>query len=146
MSGILSRLRGLSSAERRLVVEAIWALGIAAFAIALVRFQRIAAAAGRPCGTAMDEVGAAILARQVRWAIGACAKRVPWRAKCFEQGLASQWMLRRRQVAATLHYGVARRGDKELTAHVWVRAGPFDVIGCENSENFIELARFPAEP
>jgi len=67
---------------------------------------------------------------------------VPWRAKCIEQGFAAQWMLRRRAVPAVLHYGVAKR-DGALAAHVWVRSGANDVIGCENSNEFSEVAQFP---
>ena len=147
MSAVVSRLRALPPAERRLVLEAVFALGVAALAIALMPFRHVAARAGRhrARGTA-DEAARADLVRQVGWAVAACARRVPWRAKCFEQGLAAQWMLRRRRVAATLYYGVARAEDGALAAHVWLRAGALDVIGCENSGDFTELARFPASP
>ena len=77
--------------------------------------------------------------------MAASARRVPWRAKCIEQGFAAHWMLRRRAVNAVLHYGVAKR-DGRLLAHVWVRAGSNDVIGCENSSEFAEVAQFPASP
>ncbi len=71
------------------------------------------------------------------------APRMPFRAKCFEQGLAAVWLLRRRGVATTLHYGMARQEGK-LVAHVWVTVGERGLIGSENSEDFRELARFPA--
>ena len=147
MSALLSRLKALSPAERWLVVEATCALGIAALAIALFPFRRIAASAGRrPAGTDLEEAERAQIVRQVRWAVVACARRVPWRAKCFEQGLAAQWMLRRRRIGATLFYGIRRVEDGALAAHVWLRAGALDVIGCENEDEFSELARFPAIP
>jgi hypothetical protein len=31
----------------------------------------------------------------------------------------------------------------DLVAHVWVRSGPTDVIGCENLADFTEIAQFP---
>lgn len=146
MIAFLTRLKLLSPIERKLVVEATLALAVAALAIALFPFRRIAAIAGRrPVGSPAAEGDCAQTVRQVRWAIGACARRVPWRAKCFEQGLAAQWMLRQRCVPATLHYGVARRDDRALVAHVWIKAGPIDVVGCEISGGFSELARFPAD-
>ena len=145
MTPMLRRWQALSAAERRLLIEATFALGIASFAIAVLPFRRIAAAAARRviASAAADDVRRREIAR-IRWAIGACARRLPWRTKCFEQGLAAQWMLGRRQIATTLHYGVARSEDRGLIAHVWLRSGSLDVVGCENSGDFSELARFPA--
>lgn len=143
MIAILARIRILSSAERRLIAEAAAVLAIAALMIALFPFRRIAALARQLEGAAAKRTEQMRLIGEVRWAVVACARRVPWRTKCLEQGFATQWMLRRRSVPAVLHYGVARR-DGGLIAHAWVRAGPIDVIGCENSEDFSELARFPA--
>ena len=140
----LRRLRTLSPAKRQLVAEAILALGVAALAIALFPFRRIAASAARRVadGAAGEEERRRRVA-EVRWAVAACARRVPWRAKCFEQGLAAQWMLGRRRIPSILHYGVAKGADRALIAHVWLRSGAWDVIGCENEGDFTELARFP---
>jgi glycyl-tRNA synthetase (class II) len=79
----------------------------------------------------------------LRRAVLAWAKRVPWRALCFEQGLAAFALLRRRQLAATMHYGAATI-DGELKAHVWVTSGKIEVVGCENQEDYGLLARFPS--
>lgn len=68
------------------------------------------------------------LARRVRWLVRGWARLLPWRAKCFEQGLAAQWMLRRRGIASRFHYGVARDAD-EMSAHVWVSIGDAILIG-----------------
>ncbi|MEO8113933.1 MAG: lasso peptide biosynthesis B2 protein, partial [Phenylobacterium sp.] len=83
------------------------------------------------------------LAGRVRWAIVAVARRLPWRALCFEQGLAAHWMLRRRGTPATLHYGVAGSAEAGLKAHVWVRDGQRAIVGCELADRFTELAVFP---
>jgi len=144
MIAILARIRILSRAQRRLIAEAVAALAVAALMIALFPFRRVAAHArrleGEPAGRAeqLRAIG------EVRWAVLAVARRVPWRAKCLEQGFAAQWMLRRRAVPAVLHYGVARK-DGGLIAHAWVRAGSVDVVGCENHADFAEIARFPPE-
>lgn len=79
---------------------------------------------------------------EIRRVTLAAARRVPWRALCFEQGLTAAWMLRRRGFAADVHYGAATI-DGELKAHVWVRSGRKDVVGCENSDEYALLARFP---
>jgi Transglutaminase-like superfamily len=83
------------------------------------------------------------MARRIRWAIGACARWVPWRAKCFEQGLAAQLMLRRRGMLSLLYYGAAPEDKRGLSAHVWVRCGDVDVIGCEIAPAYAVLATFP---
>jgi hypothetical protein len=138
-------VRALDPVERRLAVEAVLALGAAAFVVAVFSFRRIAEAATRgSAGFAGSDPDRARQVARVRWAVGACARRVPWRAKCFEQGIAAQWMLRRRGVPSILHYGVAR-GKDELTAHVWLTSGALEVVGCENKGDFAELARFPDE-
>ena len=78
----------------------------------------------------------------VRWAIVVAARHVPWRAMCFQQGLAAQFMLRRRGIPSVLYYGVA--GNDGLSAHVWVRDGDTNVIGGEIASRFALLATFPA--
>lgn len=77
----------------------------------------------------------------IRRAVLAWGRRLPWRAKCFEQGLATAWMLRRRKLSYSVHYG-ASNGDTELVAHVWVTSGSTPVVGCENREGFSLLATF----
>src|SRR5262249_28593518 len=81
--------------------------------------------------------------RRIRWAIIATASRVPWRAVCFQQGLAAQMMLRRRNIPSVLYYGAAQ-GRGGLSAHVWVRDGNVDVIGGEMAHRFAVLATFPS--
>lgn len=123
--------------------EALAALGLAAAAIALLRFKRIAAIASRTPARPIAPTEARIAA--IRRAIRAGARRVPWRALCFEQALAAQWMLRRRGIATTLHYGIAQDRQTGLSAHVWITAGPIEILGCENRHDFAEIARFPGD-
>ena len=142
MIALAGRFGRLSAAERRLIAEATVALALAALAIALLPFRLVASLA-RPCAqdqARLHEREQAI--RAVRWAVLACSRRVPWRAKCLEQAFAAQWLLRRRSVHAVIHYGIANRAVG-LAAHAWVRATPYDVVGCENADEFTELAQFP---
>jgi hypothetical protein len=81
--------------------------------------------------------------RRIRWAIMASAARVPWRALCFQQGLAAHLMLRRRGIPSVLYYGAAQNDRTGLCAHVWVRDGEVDVIGSEIAHRFAILATFP---
>lgn len=115
-------------------------LTLASFLIAMLSFRRIAAlSASQAPATPATPAQAQAIAR----AITAWGRRVPWRAVCFQQGLAAQLMLRRRGLAAALHYGAARDDMGQLIAHVWVRSGNVDVIGCEGAERYGLLAVFP---
>ncbi len=79
---------------------------------------------------------------RLRRAAEAWGRRLPWRALCFEQGLTAHWLLQRRGLASTLFFGASPAGGS-LLAHVWVRSGERDVIGCEELEKFAVLSRFP---
>lgn len=53
-------------------------------------------------------------------------------------------MLRRRGVPSTLFYGVRQSADAGLLAHVWLKVGPIDVVGCDIAGDYAELLHFPA--
>ncbi len=124
-----------------ILTEAVLLLGVAAFCLAFVPFRHVAKhgvrTGGRPAQS-REEI------MPVRRAVRRAARNVPWRALCFEQGLAAHAMLRRRGVSSVLHYGVAREADEQrgLKAHVWVTSGEQMVIGGEVAGQFTELARF----
>lgn len=141
-----AKLRGRSVGEYILLGEAMVALAIAALSLTILPFRRVVAFASRPVLRSKPcESERAQTISGVRWSVQASARRVPWRAKCFEQGLAAAWMLRRRGIGVTLHYGLATDAERGLVAHVWVRAKGQDVIGCETESAFTEVARFPAQ-
>ena len=126
-------------------MEAIVWLGIAALAVAVLPFRHVGFLAARPIRrpelrrqARLDKV------RRIRWAVTSTAARVPWRAKCFQQGLAAQVMLRRRGIPSVLYYGAAQDERRGLHAHVWVRDGDVAVIGGEIAHRFAILAAFPS--
>lgn len=119
------------------------ALALASMAIALLPFRKVAAAAsarGR-----RKARGDAETVRRVRGAVNGWGRRVPWKAVCFQRGLALHWMLRRRGIRSVLLYGVGHREDG-LAAHVWVDVDGETVIGGEEAPGFACLARFPPDP
>ena len=125
-----------------ILIEAGLAILAASVVIRLVPFKRLAGhlsaiPAGLPVAQAQQ-------AEEIVRAIRAWAVRLPWRTLCFEQGLSAYWMLRRRRLAATLFYGAATM-DGEFKAHVWVRSGTRDVVGCENAPDYALLAQFPGD-
>ena len=124
-----------------LLTESGLAMLVASAAIRLVAPRRLLPAL---CGHKAHESAPARTtdAATIRRAIEAWARRLPWRTMCFEQGLAAHWMLRRRGLESTLCYGAATI-DGELKAHVWVKSGDQDVIGCESAGDYALIARFP---
>src|SRR5580704_12617424 len=91
------KFRQLSWPDRVLLTEATLLLAAAAAAIAVLPLRLVGRLAARPVRRQQPSPQARLIeATRVRWAVTAAARRVPWRAKCFEQGLASQIMLRRR--------------------------------------------------
>lgn len=136
-SSIPARIARLSLSNMLLLAEALLALAIASLAIRLLPFRRVVARAARPpARTAAGPVDVALLRR----AVEAWARRVPWRAVCFQSALALQSMLRRRGIASAMHYGIRRDGD--LEAHVWLSVGDEVVIGGSAAEGFAEVATF----
>jgi len=131
--------------DRLLLVEATLCLAIAALAIAGLPFRQVGRLAARPVRRSEPAPQERLRdVKRIRWAIVVAARRVPWRALCFQQGLAAQFMLRRRGVPSVLYYGVAPQRNG-LSAHVWVRDGEVNVIGGEVASRYAQLAAFPPQ-
>jgi hypothetical protein len=142
----LTRLTRMSWSNRLLLVEALATLTAASLAIRLLPFRRVVAAAAVFGRAGPDDAARRQYhVRRLRWAVEACADRVPWRAVCFQRGLALHVMLRRRAIPSVLHYGVSQTSDKGLRAHVWITESGNDVLGCEMAGEFTCLASFPAQ-
>jgi hypothetical protein len=143
----IGKFRRLSRRDRRLFAEALVLLALATAAIRFLPFRTVGRLASRPLRNPVaDPASEAELIRAVRRAVLGCARRVPWSAVCFPQGLAAQWMLRRRGIPATLYFGAENHRTKGLNAHVWVRVGAQGVVGTENAAGFAPLAEFPPAP
>ncbi|WP_421697940.1 lasso peptide biosynthesis B2 protein [Ancylobacter sp.] len=140
---LAARWRRLRWRDRALLAEALLVISLARLALVTLPFRHVVRlAATRPATLTAGDPQAQIIGR-TRWAVRAVARRVPFRAMCLEQGLTARVLLRRRGVATTLHYGVAKDRDGRLSAHLWVRAGALDVIGTENADQFTLVATFP---
>ena len=86
------------------------------------------------------------LIRSTSWAVNFSARHVPWRTFCFHKGIAAQQILRRRGLAASLHYGVKSSSGTRFAAHVWVTCEGTVVVGGEGgASKFTELAAFHSE-
>lgn len=134
------RLRALSHHRILLLAESLLMTAIAAAILSLRPFREIARGVNRSATTAKPLAEREIVA--IGRAIASVSRYVPWRAKCFEQGLAAYWMLRRRGVIAALHYG-ARLSEGKMEGHVWVSTNEIIVTGGERQGEFSEIMVFP---
>lgn len=124
--------------EFALFAEACAALSLASLAVRFWPFRWIVASTriGGRHRTDLDPVPIALAVRRA-------SRRLPWRIVCFQEGLATHWMLRGRGEAAQLHYGVRSDADR-LSAHVWVSLRGQPVIGEEQADPHRCVATFPA--
>lgn len=124
-------------------VEAVAALLLASVSIAILPFRQlirtIAVPRRRPDRATLDIDQAAA---EVTRAIERVARRLPLKIVCLHKGLATHWMLRRRGVATTVHYGISP-ANAVLKAHVWVDLGGRTIMGERESEAFARVATFP---
>lgn len=139
----LSRYFALPAAERRRTCEAALFLLVVRVALALVPLPRVLRLFGIAQGAAgrgqVDPDQAALIGR----AVVRAARHVPFRAVCLQQAFAALLMLRRRGLAASVHFGLLRDGN-ELKAHAWSRCGEVPVTGVAAARGFTPIAAFAA--
>lgn len=127
-------------------MEAFLWLAVSGSAVAILPFRQLGHLAALPIRRLEPPQQVRLTkVKRIRWAVVATARRVPWSALCFQQGLAAQLMLRRRGIPSVLYYGAAQDERTGLSAHVWVRDGDVDVVGCEVAYRFAILATFPPQ-
>ena len=137
-AALAARARRLSAAEWRLLVESAALAGVVEVALHLVPIARILRAIeGRaiPHPSPLDRSAQERVARLARWP----SRVLPLPATCLRVALVQVAVLRRRQVPATVRFGVRRAVDApggrersaatsgELEFHAWAdHDGPFD--------------------
>jgi len=83
-----------------------------------------------------------LAATQLAKAIRRGVKVIPWRVTCFVRALAGKYLLNRMGISSTLYIGVGKDEERKLTAHAWLRCGPFIVTGKEEMKRFTPVAFF----
>ena len=146
LSATLAKAKQLSWPEAAIFVEAFWVLCLASLAKAVAPFRILASLASRPLRERpLSFEARALTAVYVRRAVLAWARRMPWKPLCLPQGLAVQFMLRRRGIPAVLYVGAAQDGQGHYESHVWVQDKQFFVVGGEVAGRFEVLAKYPAD-
>ena len=65
-----------------------------------------------------------------------------FKSKCYDQALTGKFMLKRRNLSATIYFGLAKDAQNGLSAHAWVRCGNRIVTGKKGMETFTMIAAF----
>ena len=146
LRGAPAKWRRRTHAERLLLMEAFFLLGVARLAVLALPFKYLAVSLGRH----MNEMDAPVsvpdlnLARKVGQAIRSAAGYTPWESVCLAQAVAAQWMLKRRHIAGTLYLGVAKDETKpeKLAAHAWLRCGTMILTGETGHRQFTVVSTF----
>ena len=135
----------LSENRKWLVLEAALYLLLARLALVLLPFRKMVWFLNRTTKPSrLSDAQRGLLRKEVSWAIVVTAEHLPGKTSCFPRGIATQAMLRRRGVAATLYYGAATLPEEGLAAHVWVQDGEQGVVGHLEAGQFKVLAVYPA--
>ncbi|SHM56359.1 Transglutaminase-like superfamily protein [Pseudomonas asturiensis] len=143
----------LPGGDRWLTLEAAAALLFAAIAVRTLPFRWIikwsgsAAKSLQHSDVSLHPIAHSALPGQIGNAVKRAARHLPLTLLCLPQALAANWMLRRRGVAASLHFGVAlcEGPVRRMRAHAWLTVGQQSVIGVAGSQAFVEVARFSDE-
>ncbi|WP_242524589.1 lasso peptide biosynthesis B2 protein [Metabacillus sp. cB07] len=78
----------------------------------------------------------------VSQAIQIMSKYTFWESQCLVKAIAAMKMLEKRKIDCTLYLGTARSESGNLSAHAWLRSGPYIVTGSEGMEKFTIVAKF----
>ena len=134
-----------SAKEYCLFIEAYLLLGISKLMILVFPFKFIASKIGLPQTETsfINDFECKILETQM--AVNRGAKYIFFQSKCYDQALASTFMLRRRGISSTIYFGLCKENG-QLLAHAWVRAGQIIVSGKRGYENFTPIAWFGTHP
>lgn len=81
------------------------------------------------------------LALTIGKSIDSIARNLPWQITCLPQAIAVKKMLIRRDVPATLYFGVGKKAVN-LDAHAWVAISNRIIIGGAESKNYAIISAF----
>ena len=81
------------------------------------------------------------LALSIGKSVDAIARNLPWKITCLPQAVAVKKMLMRRDVPATVYFGIGEKAV-DLDAHAWVAISNRIIIGGTESKNYAIITAF----
>ena len=124
-----------------LFTEAWLFLNFAKLLIIVFPFKRISALIGNPQVESPRKIVEEKVIMEIEVSILRGIKYVFFTSKCYDQALATTFMLKRRKIASTIYFGLHKE-DEQLTAHAWVRCGEKIISGRTGHERFTPVAWF----
>jgi len=82
------------------------------------------------------------LVRQVRAALGAIRRRIPWHPTCLVRAVAVHQVLARRKITSDLVLSVTPASGKTVDAHAWLEAAGFVVTGQGEKARYVPIYTF----
>jgi hypothetical protein len=124
-----------------LFIEAWIFLSFAKLLIIFFPFKKIAALIGNPQVESPKKMHEEKIIKDIEVAIIRGIKYVFFFSKCYDQALATTFMLKRRKIVSTIYFGLDKEGE-QLIAHAWVRCGEKIISGRLGHERFTAVAWF----
>ena len=120
----------------------VW-LALARLMLLVLPFHRLAKRLSAVEGKEKSIPEPELLARIGR-SIQAAAGNVPWRSDCFPQSIAGWMLLKHHGFKGTIHLGVERSGNEEVTGHAWLTCAGTVITGGEGLDRYAEIHRLGA--
>jgi hypothetical protein len=140
----LGKFLSLPRADRLLLAEAGFWLGVARLTILFLPFRWIKLGWGEPrsLSSGKSEVTPPELLDRVSWVLTTASRRLPWDCLCLAQAMAGKAMLKRRGISSTLYIGLTRDGVSQVQGHAWLKCGKQVITGQQGMEGFTVIATF----
>ncbi|WP_396953708.1 lasso peptide biosynthesis B2 protein [Neobacillus mesonae] len=80
--------------------------------------------------------------KSVSQAVHIMSRHTFWESKCLVKAIAAMKMLERRKIESTLYLGTGKDDSGKMTAHAWLRSGPYYITGADGMEKFTVVGKF----
>lgn len=137
----------LSTAEKKVFLEAYLTLGLMRAAILTISFERLT----RSLKHQQNQNGIIPLnceeievARIIGRGINRAANHTPWESACLVQSLTAQRMLQKRDIPGVFYLGVGKdeTGKERMKAHAWSQCGEMIITGGKGHQAFAVVSVF----
>lgn len=142
----MERLRKFMASDRAfklMLLEAFLYLGWARI-LKAIPFAKVAPSLGK----AMKETSYTIdqedelLIHTIARSIRIMSRYTLWESKCLVMAIACMKMLEKRRIESTLYLGTMKNDNGKLSAHAWLRTGPYYVTGAEQMKRYTVVGIF----
>ena len=141
----IKKFASLTSAEKKLFIEAYITLGIMRAAILVLSFKRIT----RSLEHYPEQKKPPVLdprdltmALAVGKAVERASSHTPWESACLVQVLSAQRMLQKRSIEGVFYLGAAKakQSREKIEAHAWLQCDHRIITGAEGHEKYTVLS------